>query len=167
LIVDQDHIGRVLTAFNNSRLRFLTMQVLLNRYPASVRPQLTGGAFEPGDGGREDEPPPPMPMLGSSVGPMGSGFTPPRGGSSLGPPKGYGSSVGPPKGFGSSVGPPKGFGPGPMQPMPAGPGQNVGVGAAANLGGGEELENNVEVVIYGIVTLYERFPKRKIQLDAK
>jgi len=166
LIVDQDHIGRVLTAFNNSRLRFLTMQVLLNRYPQSVRPQLTGGTFEP-EGGREDDAPPPL-VVGPKVGPMGSGFTPPRGGSSLGPPKGFGSSVGPPKGFGSSVGPPKGFGPGPMQPMPpVGPGQNVAVGAAANLGGGEELENNVEVVIYGIVTLYERYPKRKIQPDAK
>ncbi len=38
LIVDQQHVGLVLAAFSNSRLRFLTTQVLLNRYPDSVRP---------------------------------------------------------------------------------------------------------------------------------
>src|SRR5207249_422527 len=40
LIVDQDHVDRVLTSFTNSKLRFLTSQVLLNRYPLTVAPDL-------------------------------------------------------------------------------------------------------------------------------
>src|SRR5262249_37056473 len=38
LIVDQEHVDRVLLAFTKSRLRFVTTQVILNRYPDSVRP---------------------------------------------------------------------------------------------------------------------------------
>lgn len=165
LIVDQDHVGRVLTAFNNSKLRFLTTQVLLNRYPQSVRPQLVGGVNEEGGGGgREDEaaPPPPMGNFPMGAAPMGEGgFMPPKGGSSLGgPPKGFGSAVGPPKGIGAI-----GVGQAPMG-ADGGLGQKMGIGggAAAHVSGGEELENNVEVVIYGIVTIYERYPKRKIQI---
>jgi hypothetical protein len=38
LIVDPAHVTRVETAFANSPLRFLINQVLINRYPRSVRP---------------------------------------------------------------------------------------------------------------------------------
>ncbi len=178
LIVDQDHIGRVLTAFNNSKLRFLTMQVLLNRYPGSMRPQLVGNLGDGGGNFNEDDVTPMLPMgnvpsnvpmigprgYGSSLGPMGGGSAigPPRGGSSLGPPKG-GSSLGPPRGISGGGQPLM-----PMAPAFGGGNQGLGAGAAAFLAGNEELENNVEVVIYGIVTLYERYPKRKIQVsDAK
>ena len=88
LIVDQDHIFRVLRAFSNSKLRFLTTQLLTNRYTSSIRPQLpnldTSKGAAPPDPRRRYVPPPPPPI--------------------------------------------------------------------------EELESNYELVIYGIVTLYERFP---------
>ena len=44
MIVEQGQVDRVQTAFNNSRLRFLTTQVQFRRYPFSVRPQLPRGA---------------------------------------------------------------------------------------------------------------------------
>jgi hypothetical protein len=83
LIVEQEHVDRVQTSFNNSRLRFLTNQVLLNRYAKSVRPQ--------------DDP-----QKGIPAQPVGGG--------------------------GSSV--------------------------------SDELETNVELVIYGVITLYEKYPER-------
>jgi hypothetical protein len=125
LIVDQDHVDRVLTAFNNSKLRFLTTQVLLNRYPNSVRPMLVGqkAGIEDGAGGV----PPQLPAM-----PMGGMF--PMGGGAVGEfPMG-------------------GFG------MP---------GAGLTGSSGEELENNVEMAIYGIATLYERYPKRTIEVAPK
>lgn len=82
LIVDQAHVDRVLTAFNNSKLRFLDTQVLLNLYPQSLQPLV---------GGRE------------------VGGTP---------------------------------------------------GRPAGGGGSQSLETNMEMVIYGIMTLYQRFPPR-------
>jgi hypothetical protein len=103
LIVDQDHIDRVETAFNNSKLRFLTTQVLLNQYTSSVRPQL--------------------PLVDD---------------------KGV---VGPPR-----VAPPT-YG------QPGAP--------VAGASGGLELENNYEMVLYGIVTLYERYPPPLLAADMK
>jgi hypothetical protein len=92
LIVDQDHVDRVLTAFGNSKLRFLTTQFLVNHYPSSVRPPL----------------PPPADAQGA----------------------------------GTSRG-------------PAFPAQYAGPGAPGSAG---DLESNVEMVLYGGVTLYERYP---------
>ena len=43
-IVDQEHIDRVQAAVIKSELRFLTTQVLLNRYPHSMRPAAMGEA---------------------------------------------------------------------------------------------------------------------------
>jgi hypothetical protein len=103
LIVDQDHIDRVETAFNNSKLRFLTTQVLLNQYTSSVRPQLP-------------------PVDGQGV---------------VGPPR-----VAPPT-YGAQ-------------------GDSRG-----GTGGGLELENNYEMVLYGIVTLYERYPPKLAASDLK
>lgn len=100
LIVDQDHVDRVLTAFSNSKYRFVLNQMLINRYPLSVRPNLA---------------------LNEKAGPGGV--------------------------F------PKGFPPRPMFPGPGGV-------PDANQGGDEETEANVELVLYGTVTLYERFPPR-------
>jgi hypothetical protein len=97
LIVDQDHIDRVQMAFSNSKLRFLTTQVLMNRYPGSLRPQI----IEPDDPNNPN--------------------------------------ANPNRPFGLP------FGRGPIMPPPV---QNVG----------DDMETNIEMVIYGIVTLYERFP---------
>lgn len=122
LIVDQDHVDRVQTAFTNSKLRFLMTQALLNRYPLSVAPPLVKDAgFGPGVGGPE--------------GPMVPFFPPP------------------------------GVMPGPMGPMgPVGPMGPMGLdtGGAILSGGSpvETMETNMELVVYGIVTLYGRFPGR-------
>jgi hypothetical protein len=107
LIVDQEHIDRVQTAFSNSRLRFLTTQVLLNRYPGTLRPQIV-----------EDNP-------GGLIGPQ----LPPRG--------------------------PGGF---PRIDPRFGGGERGGVPMPSVAPASSEMETNVELVIYGIVTLYERFP---------
>jgi hypothetical protein len=87
-------VDRVLTHFNNSKLRFLETQVLLNHYSGSLQP-----------------PPPPD-----------------------------AKSDNPRPGF-------PGFGPG-----------NRGPGQPAAAGGGQDLETNMEIVIYGIMTLYQRYP---------
>ena len=94
VIADQEHVDRVLTAFNNSRLRFLQTQVLLNQYSGSMQPPAP----------QKDEP---MPM---------------------------------PK-----AGPFKGFRP------PAAP---------VDVGGTSDMDTNIEMVIYGIMTLYNRYPPR-------
>ena len=88
LIVDQEHIFRVQRAFTNSKLRFLTTQLLMNRYTGSIRPVL--------------------PNLDTKLGPLPD----PRR-----------------RNFAAAPPPPT-----------------------------DELETNVELAIYGIVTLYERYP---------
>ena len=82
----------MLTALGNCPFRFLTTQVLLNRYPGSLRPQLPAA-----DG--KDEP---------------VKDRPPRGG------------------------------PRPITPI----------------ADSQEPESNLELVVYGIVSLYERYPLR-------
>jgi hypothetical protein len=99
LIVDQDHVDRVLTHFNNSRLRFLETQVILNQYPGSLQPPALPDA-------KED--------------------------------------------------PQRPFGPPGFQ-GPKGPGVQPGASAG---GGSGEMETNMELVIYGIMTLYQRYPPR-------
>jgi hypothetical protein len=92
LIVDQDHVDRVLTAFNNSKLRFLMTQVLLNQHMGSLQPKA------PAAENKEQAP-----------------GVPPRGG---------------------------------VQP------------AAPVTTSGGDADVNMELVIYGIMTMYERFPPK-------
>ena len=108
LVVDQDHVDRVITQFNNSKLRFLESQVLLNHFSGSLQP---AGVVEQK---KEGAGPPP----GSQP-----GF------------KGFG-------GFGT-----KGLDTGATEGQPA-------------AAGGDNQETNMEMVIYGIVTLYQRYPPR-------
>jgi hypothetical protein len=103
LIVDQEHVDRVLLAFSKSKLRFLTTQVILNRYPHSLRPTV---GTQPG--GKDD-------------------FNP----------KGFGGEAGFPSGLGG------------LRERPT-----------TSPSAGSDQESNVELVIYGIVTLYERYPPR-------
>jgi hypothetical protein len=117
LIIDQDHVDRVLTAFNNSKLRFLLTQVLVNQYLGSLQPPVKldanapGGAFpNAGSGGRDI----------SSIGMRG--------------------------------GRPPIVGPGPT------PGFNgPGLGQTEE-GESSGQETNLEIVIYGVMTLYQRYP---------
>jgi hypothetical protein len=115
LIVDQDHVDRVLTHFNNSKLRFLELQVLLNHYTGSLTPPAT---TEQKEKGPEGYPP--------GIRPKGFGF---------------------PGGLGGREG-----------LIPGGPGRP----AAGNQpsGDGQNLETNMELVIYGVMTLYQRYPPR-------
>lgn len=102
LIVDQEHVSRVQTAFSDMALRFLPTQVLLHRYPHTLRPpELTGP--ESGQPGQ-------FPFPGKEGPPMSQG----------GQPKLTGS-----------------------------------------LAAMEERESNCELVVYGIVSLYERYPPRQ------
>ena len=120
VIVDQNHVDRVLNAFNNSKLRFLMTQSILNHYPHSLKPASVSDKPE-------------TPMGGDVV--SGGGAKPPMGG------------------FGSFGGfkPGQGFGPGSYGPGSTGPG-SPGSPAVDN------MEANMELVIYGVVTLYERYP---------
>lgn len=126
LIVDQDHVDRVQTAFTNSKLRFLMTQMLLNRYPLSVAPPLVKDTV----------------FGGGLPGPEGPMYP-------MAPPAG---------GFPGPVAPP-----GPMGPIgPMGPMGSYDPGGAILTGGSpvETMETNMEMVIYGMVTLYGRFPGR-------
>ncbi len=139
LIVEQEHVDRVQTAFNNSVLRFLTTQVLVNRYPSSMRPHLVGqgggfGFFEGGAG-----------EAGARPGMMPPGLMPPGFPGGGDPPVFGGLQPG-----GLPGGLPGGF------PNPFG-----GSSAA------DDMETNVEMVIYGIVTLYERYPLSNRPKDTK
>lgn len=100
LIVDQDHVDRVLTSFSNSPFRFVLNQMLMNRYPNTVRPVL--------------------PTLE--------------------------------KGF------EKKFNPRDFAKVP--PAQTQ------QMTGEEVTEANVELVLYGTVTLYERYPPRALTVEA-
>jgi hypothetical protein len=104
LIVDQQHVQRVQAAFVNSNLRFLTTQVIVNRFPQSLRPQDAG--------------PDPM-AIASAPGGRRPAFT---GGH-------------------------------------WGPGRPVG-GTPTTAAASDETESNMELILYGNVTLYERFPPR-------
>ncbi len=147
LIVDQNHVNRVLTAFNNSRLRFLMTQVLVNHYTKSVKPDMPGETpTETAGGGATGPAFPNFPMGGPGPGMLrpsfggGSGFRPgskrPMGPSPMGPamPMGGGSF---PPGAGGMMG--------------------NGYGSPA-VSASDDLEANMELVIYGIVTLYNRYP---------
>ena len=98
LIVDQGHVDRVLTSFNNSNLRFLDTQVLLNQYAGSLQPPVVEE--------KTDDAPRVRP-----IGPGKRGNDPPT---------------------------PK----------------------TAENAPSADLETNMEMVIYGIVTLYQRYPPR-------
>jgi hypothetical protein len=122
LIVDQQHVERVQAAFANSKLRFLTTQVVMNRYPQSVRPPETSeqvaGAEAPG--GRPER---------AQLLPGARPFRP--------------AFAGLPRGGVVSPG-----------------GVRGSAGDTTSPGMGDEQESNVELVLYGIVSLYERFPPR-------
>jgi hypothetical protein len=146
LAVDQAHVHDVLTAFANSRLRMQITQVSL----LHVRNVQRGSESAAGkdNKGKYDMP----------KGPSG-------GGSSLGPAPGVtgGNS---PRGSGGGYG----------APMPGGPGTKGGKAGAGPMGGdgrgdqpgegadsaplAQDTAQLVELTVYAIATLYERFPAR-------
>jgi hypothetical protein len=142
LIVGQEHIDRVLFAFSKSPLRILMTQVIVDRYPHSVRPTGMEQAPQGIAGGN--------PLGGGLGGRMGF----PGGDGN----RGYGSSGyggNPGGGLGGRFGGFGGFG--------GGLGGGLGgtrQGSGPATGGADSQETNVEMVIYGIAPLYQRYPPR-------
>jgi len=151
LVVEQNHINDVLTAVANSTLRIQITQVAFHhvRDVARAKPG-TGGVAEAkgGMGGEGDG------MGGMPGGMPGVGGPPPAAGGP--PPMGGGSMGGPPPmsgGFGrTDLSTPRGAG---KFAMP-------GVTTPAKEGESQFVDNSrlVELSIYGIAALYERFPPK-------
>lgn len=134
LIVDQEHVGRVLASLTNSKMRFLTTQVLINRYPHSIRPPIEGSKVKPGD-------------FSGSYPDYSGGYYPNKPGS--GP-------VFPPGGGSGPVFPPGGSGGGAVMP----PGGGFMPPPTSAPVAGDDRQTNVELVIYGYMTIYQRYPER-------
>jgi hypothetical protein len=160
LIVDQDHIHDVLTAVANSRLRIQTTQVSMHQAPNVTRgTQQQGGGY--GGMGSPGPAAAGMTSFPGMSGPRGmGGFRPPTMSAGVGgasPPRGSSGDMRP-----GSMRPP-------TSPRPA-PG-TAGTGAAGTGEGGttpadhppgvQDSARLVELSIFGIATLYERFPPRK------
>jgi hypothetical protein len=181
LIVEQAQLQDVLTAVTNSRLRIQITQVQWKRYegfkpgeqfagPGGGAAGGAGGLFPGGmlgaSGGRGGglgasgggPPTPPGAMrggLGASGGgpptpPAGMSGMPPLGGSGLG-----GSGI-PPFGRGGMGGIPPFGGLGGMGGMAG----MAGGGGAATATGEQSDPNLIEVAVYGIAALYERYPPK-------
>lgn len=145
LIVDQHHVQEVLTAFANSKLRIQTTQVHWDRSYENVRPpeeaatMETAGGSTPGMGGRGA-----TGDTGSSEGPGGGRGMASGGGRAMG-----GGKAG---GFGSMGG-------GPGGGYPGLGGMGSGMGSLLNMEEEEDM-NLVEMSLYGIASLYEKYPPK-------
>jgi hypothetical protein len=135
VIADQAFVQDVLTAVANCKLRFQTVQTHLARFRGSLVYTISSGTE--GDAGRPGGP--------SGFGPSGPSFP--------GIPGVPGFPSGPPSGP-----------PGPRMPnlpgmpgMPSFPGGFGGGGSARSSNEDQVASNLVEVHIYGITTLYEKF----------
>jgi hypothetical protein len=167
LIVDQAQVSRVATAFADSPLRFLINQTLLHRYPRSVRPESSDESVVAESGSR--------PGSGYPMAPMMPSFSarPPGGNRYPGAYGGMPSIPSMPAPMASGLGKARramGPGGGMSYPVPSYPGAagmpypgSLGSGyggQAPSLGGNEEPEANVELVLYGIISLYQPYPQR-------
>jgi hypothetical protein len=138
LIVDQQHTGVVQTAFADSQLRFLTTQVLLSHYPHSVHSAEVGRQIMAGAPSKASMPSGPL-------GPFGGPMSFPGGGGMPMPPA---AAMAPPP---SAMAPVGGIG-----MMPGG----IATANAALASISSDQEANMELVLYGVVSLYERFPPK-------
>jgi len=153
LVVDQMHVQDVVRAFANSRLRFQNTQFHWQRFHGSLgfENQMAGagvpGGGEPGMDRRRGMDDDRMGRGGAPSGPAGvslGGRSPPGGGGLMPPPGGFpgGAPGGPPGG------PPGGMLWNQQQPFEEGTG------------------NLVELSVYGIASIYERFPPKPAPADA-
>lgn len=149
LVVDQAYVQDVLAAVANTRLRFQTVQTHMNRFRGNLTYAVSGGSGPGSPDGLSGGPPP---GTGSSDA-TGAG-PPPRGGPPPGP--GIGSIPGTP--------PPGGGGP----PGFPGPGFGGFFGGSAPRSSNEDQVsgNLVELGVYGILSLYEKFQKEEPKTDA-
>jgi hypothetical protein len=151
VVVDQAYMQDVLLAYANLPMRFQTTQMHWQRF----RGNLEGSGSSGGGSG------------GENIGGPARGYTNEGGlkfGSSGGPPRG--SAGGPPPGVsGSAGGPPPGItGAGPAMsgpgPGPGGPSMPGG-GNLTSFSEGQITAGLVELTIYGIVSLYEKYSEEK------
>ena len=155
VVADQAFVQDVLTAVANCKLRFQTVQTTLTRFRGSLSyvPQTPGG-FGPGS--------PPMTGEGPSAPPAASG--PPR---PVTPGTGSGPPAGPPRPMapGSGFGPPPGVLPG-VPPGFGGMPGFFGGGAPMSSSDDQTAGNLIEVGVYGIASLYEKFDPNQPKTDA-
>lgn len=158
LVVDQSYIQDVLLAFSNSPLRFQITQLTWTRFRGALAgtAATTGGT---GPGGDID-------FSGGSSGITGS-FDP----DAMRPGRPFGPGPGGPGPIGPGPMGPGPIGPGPMGPGPIGPGP-MGPGFEGNQSQGAVSESQitsglVELSIYGIVSLYEKYVDPKEAEAAK
>jgi hypothetical protein len=152
VIVDQAHIEDFLTAFANSRLRIQTTLINAQHFRENIKPREEGGPVGggvPGSASGEPQPRPPTAVGGPGSGPRGGGMGI----------TGIGGIQAP--GGGSMGGPPRGYGQGTMPglQMPGYMGQPGMMGQRPT--DEEEDMNLVELAVYGIASLYERFPQKQ------
>lgn len=153
LIVDQANIPDVLVAVADSRMRIQTTQVTFAHVrgiqPYSYDPnQLTGMDRPPmfGPGGA------PGGLPTGPAGALGGGSAPSRGEGGGGDMRLGGRGFGPPMPGGGRFQPPGSF-----------PGMGPGSQGAFSMTGQEDDPNLVELAIYGIATLYEKYPPKKTE----
>jgi hypothetical protein len=161
VVTDQAYLQDVLLAYANSPLRFQITQVHWKRFQGTLGG--VGPEGSPGGYGTEGS------VLTSGSGTAGSGFIPGEGGGGLG--GGFGGVGGPP---GIGIGGPPGIGgrPGPgslappigIGPMgspggsPMGPGGILsGGGTLTSVSESQLTAGLVELTIYGVVSLYEKY----------
>ena len=149
LVVDEAYLQDVLLAYANSPLRFQITQVHWSRFRGTL-----GGLGTTGPGGGEQ---PGITSSGSGV--MGSGILPPG--------SGEGAPIGSPRG-------PRGpGGPGGIMSgmMPGGPGAGgyggSGGGQLSTISESHLTSGLIEVCIYGIISLYEKFEVKPATADGK
>jgi len=160
IVVDQDYMQDVLLSLANSPLRFQVTQVTWNRFRGKLDYGPGGGGLRSGDEILYSGPG----ELGEGFGlapgtgyPGSGGFTGPPGGTSdVGTPPGFPPGIGVPPGIGSSgfSGPP-GLGvPGTGGYNPYGP---AFPGSGGVLSEAQLTSGLIELSIYGIVSLYEKY----------
>jgi len=174
LIVDQNHIAEALAAFANSRLRIQTVQAHWQRAHENLEPPEQGSEVTSAQGGGD------RPAMPSSMGSPGSMGRPGGSGKRLGGMGMGGGGMGmpaPPRGESGGGGDPRrrGYGSGGnyggMPRMPGAPGSSFpGMRPDGLTGGTGEAEEEelslVELSIYGIASLYERYPPRTPPAEA-
>jgi hypothetical protein len=170
IIADQAFVQDILTALANSKLRFQTVQTHIARFRGSLSYVPAGamggfGGFRPPGGGDDEEGPrglgPPPGPTGGTGGPGG----PPPPGRIAGPPP-PGRIGGPPVGV-PPVGVPP-MGPPGFPGIPGFPGFPGGGGFLGGIRSSAEDQvagNLVEVGIYGLTSLYEKFQKPEAKKD--
>ena len=167
LVLDQEYIADVLAAVANSRLRIQTTQVHWQHLPTgAVKPPLSEGEGDPTVAAGSEGPRPAgySPAAGPGGGgrPMaGSGLKPPPGSGLSAPPRPGEGGSGRPMGGGSGA-PPRGV----MSPRPMGGAFGPAGGAGAAPTEEEDDPNLVELAVYGIASLYERYPPKAPAADA-